>query len=88
MAFTACEMIVAISNSTVDSYLEDRYERASFASFLASEYGTTDSFTAQETLNWLKDSDVWYEDGVVSYLYRDLMQYREQAADELENTER
>lgn len=81
MAFTGHEMIVAISNSTADSYLEDRYERASFAQFLASEYGKTGPETASECLAWLVDGQVWYEDGVVSYLYRDLMQYREIAAE-------
>ena len=87
MAFTANEMVTAISNSTVNAYMEDRFERASFASYLASEYGTG-SETAPEVLSWLKGNDVWYEDGVVSYLYRDLMQYREAAAEILEITER
>lgn len=87
MAFTANEMVTAIANNVANSYLEDRFERASFASYLASEYGTGTE-TAGEMLNCLTGTDVWYEDGVVTALYRDLMEYREAAAEILEITER
>jgi hypothetical protein len=77
MAFTANEMVTAISNHVANSYMENRFERAAFAAFLADEYGA-DRENAAQCLAWLAEGTVWYEDGVVTYLYRDLMEHREQ----------
>lgn len=79
MAFTANEMVTAIhNNGPIDGYMEDRFERASFAEFLASQYGAMYG-TAEDMLYDLAHSTTWYEDGPVSTLYRDLMEYRESA---------
>jgi hypothetical protein len=80
--FTSNEMVTAIANSTVNGYMEDRNERAAFAAYLEGEYGTWDE-TAAETLEWLRASDIWYEDGVVSFLYRELMEFRNETANNL-----
>lgn len=81
--FTSNEMITAIATGTVNAYMEDRFERAAFAEYLTEEYGTG-AETATETLTFLKEGTIWYEDGVVSYLYRDLMEFRNTNQDELE----
>jgi hypothetical protein len=80
--FTANEMVTAIANTTVNGYMEDRHERAAFAAYLEREYGSYDE-TAAESLEWLRGSDIWYEDGVVSYLYRELMEFRNETANNL-----
>jgi hypothetical protein len=77
--FTANEAVTAIATTTANTYMEDRYERSNFAAFLASEYGAGTE-TAPEMLACLAGTDVWYEDGVVTALYRDLMEFREQEA--------
>lgn len=83
MAFTANEMVTAISSTVPNSYMEDRYERSNFAAYLASEYGAGTE-TAREMLDCLWSTEVWYEDGVVTALYRDLMAFREQEARDAE----
>lgn len=83
MAFTANEMVTAIATGTANAYMENRFERAEFAGFLADEYGAGTE-TAAEMLNCLAGTDVWYEDGVVTALYRDLSAFRESNADALE----
>lgn len=75
MAFTANEMVTAISNSPANMDLSDRFERAAFAATLAADYGTGEE-TAAETLAFLTEGTVWYEDGPVSYFYRDLAEHR------------
>lgn len=80
MSFTANEMVTAIANSYANTYVEDRFERAGFAGWLEAEYGFEPE-TATETLAWLMDGQVMYEGTDVSYLYRDLMEYRQAVAD-------
>lgn len=76
MAFTANEMVTAISNHPVNADLANRFERAQFAEYLEESYGADDE-TAAETLNWLAAGETWYEDGPLSYLTRDLLELRE-----------
>lgn len=73
--FTANEMVTAIANCVANSYMEDRHERAAFAEWLESEYGMEPE-TAAETMKWLTIGEVDYEGTTVSYLYRDLMEFR------------
>ena len=76
MAFTANEMVTAISNHSTNAMLANRYERVQFAEWLTDAYGADDDNAAQ-CLAWLAAGEVWYEDGAVSYVYRDLMELRE-----------
>jgi hypothetical protein len=76
MAFTANEMVTAISNSPANADMANRFERADFAAYLADAYGA-DEDNAAQCLAWLQAGTVWYEDGPITYFYRDLLEYRE-----------
>lgn len=75
MAFTANEMVTAIATTPANMDMADRFERAAFAAFLADQYGAGTE-TARELLNCFTSTDVWYEDGVVTAYYRELIEFR------------
>jgi hypothetical protein len=81
MAFTANEMVTAIATTPANMDVADRFERASFAAALTHRFGCSDE-TAAQCLAWLAAGEVWFEDGPVSYLYRELVDFREANATE------
>ena len=77
MSFTANEMVTAISqNETINSYMEDRFERAGFAEHLSFAYAGCDE-TADELLYDLAHCTRLYEGTDVTELYAELMGYRD-----------
>jgi len=75
MAFTANEMVKAIATTPANMDVEDRFERADFAAYLADQYGAGTE-TARELLACFQATDVWYEDGVITAYYRELIEFR------------